>query len=95
MTITLNTAFRIAQDKTSSNLENETIVLDYSNGIYFELNQLGGYIWNLLQSYSSITFNELLNKIIEEFEISKEMCQTDLEAFLQNLIHDKLIEKAN
>ena len=53
-----------------------------SNGL-FALNELGGFIWDLLPNVE--TEEEILRAILEEYEVSEEEAAGDLAEFLNKL----------
>lgn len=78
-----------AEDKISTELDGETVILDLASGIYSGLNEVGTSIWNLLDEPQS--FASLLSALQEEYEVSDEQCRTDIIAFLIELVDNKLI----
>lgn len=77
--------------QSSSVLGNETVVLNYELGNYYELNEVGGFIWSLLNEKQEITVGEIQEKLLEEFDVEPAVCQEELVSFLENLAHEKLI----
>jgi len=92
MFITPHTCVQIAQSQSSSILGKETIVLNYEIGNYYELNEMGGFIWSLLQANKSMSVSKIKEHLLEEFEVDEALCQQELVLFLENLFHEKLIE---
>jgi len=92
MDITPNTRIKRVSGQSSSVLGQETIVLNYEVGNYYELNEIGGFIWSLLEDNASITVQEIKEKILDEFEVDEDVCQAELLTFLESLVHEKLIE---
>ncbi len=78
-----------AKDCISTTLDGETVILDASTGIYFELDIIGTFIWNKLELYVSIS--ALRDEILASFEVSEESCMADLLDFLKNLNSNNLI----
>ena len=60
-----------------------------SNGL-FVLNELGAFIWNLLPSVD--TEKEIVDKILEEYEVSREEAETDTVQFLAKLREMNIID---
>lgn len=54
------------------------------------LNEVGVFIWNKLQN--EYTREDLLNAILDEFEIDEKQAETDLNEFLQQLKEAHLIQ---
>ncbi|WP_298359481.1 PqqD family peptide modification chaperone [Runella sp.] len=92
MVITSHTRIQIAQSQSSSILGKETIVLNYEVGNYYELNEIGGFIWSLLQANKVMSVDKIKEHLLEEFEVDESLCQKELVLFLENLFHEKLIE---
>ena len=57
------------------------------------LNEVGVFIWNKLKD--ECTREELLNDILEAFEIDEEHAQSDLDEFLRQLGEAHLIQYEN
>ncbi len=71
-------------------VEDETVILGLKDGVYYGLNPSGAFIWNLIQE--SITVTEILDAIMEEYDVEKDTCEHDLMNLLQNLMDKGLIE---
>ena len=56
--------FKIVDDIVLSKINNESVILNLKDGIYFQVNELGSYIICQLNQYSSL--ESLNNKIIKE-----------------------------
>ncbi|GAB3506399.1 hypothetical protein GCM10027341_39400 [Spirosoma knui] len=93
MLITPDTRIQIVSSQSSSVLGNETIVLNYEVGNYYELNEIGGFIWSQLQANKVMSVNELKARLLDEFDVEESVCEEELMQFLDNLFHEKLIEK--
>lgn len=73
----------------STELEGETVILDMASGVYSGLDAVGTSIWNLLEQ--PITFSNLCQKIMEEYDVAEDACRTDVLSFLKDLADNKLI----
>ncbi|GAB2545374.1 PqqD family peptide modification chaperone [Spirosoma aerophilum] len=92
MSITPDTRIQLLPNQSSSVLGNETILLNYELGNYYELNEVGGFIWSLLQANKSMLVREIEAGILNEFDVEPSVCQEELRLFLDNLLREKLIE---
>ena len=92
MVITPNTRIQLLSNQSSSVLGNETILLNYEAGNYYELNEVGGFIWALLQDEKSLLVHEIQARLLDEFEVDPTVCQEELALFLDNMLREKLIE---
>ena len=82
--------FKIVDDIVLSKINNESVILNLKNGIYFQVNELGSYIISQLNQYS--TFESLNNKIIEDFDVSPNKSKKDLLAFIKDLESKNLLQ---
>ena len=62
------------------------------NGMYYNLGEVGGTIWNILES--PISVNALVDKLTSEYDVSREKCLEDTIPFLNALLRNKLIAEA-
>ena len=92
MIISPSTRIQLRKSQSSSVLGTETIVLNYDLGNYYELNEMGSFIWSLLQANEISTVMEIKERMLAEFDVEESVCQEELMSFLENLFHEKLIE---
>lgn len=77
------------EDKLSTNLEDETIILDITEGIYSQLNPVGTTIWETLEK--PLRFSDILTQIVSTYSISEEECIQDILDFLISMAENNLI----
>jgi hypothetical protein len=77
-----NTAFRTIEGTTF-------LASPYSKKIY-PLNGVGNFIWSKLEK--TITFQNLLSNICNEFDVEEGVAESDLNEFLEELKKEKLIK---
>ncbi|MBU1565216.1 MAG: PqqD family peptide modification chaperone [Proteobacteria bacterium] len=82
--------FRRSPASISTILEGETVILDIESGVYSGLNEVGTSVWNLLEN--QVTFAEIRETILAEFDVALEECSENLVSFLKELEQNKLIE---
>ena len=92
MSITPDTKIQLVDNQSSSVLGKETVLLNYELGNYYELNEVGGFIWALLQQEKTMSVREIQEKILDEFDVEPAVCYDELTAFVENLLREKLIE---
>ena len=91
MLFTPTTQIQLVPNQSSSVLGQETILLNYELGNYYELNEVGGFIWSLLQDKKSLSVQEIQASVLEEFDVEPAVCEQELTTFLDNLLREKLI----
>ena len=71
-------------------LDGEVVILNLKDDIYYGLDPIGGRIWNLIQK--PIRFVDILQTLIEEYEIEYKQCNEDVLALLEDMLSKNLIE---
>ncbi len=79
-----------AKEQISSDLGGEAVILNLKNGVYYGIDAVGVRIWNLIQE--SRTVDDILNTLLEEYEVEPDHCEGDILALLQQLADSGLIE---
>ena len=77
-------------NQISSDLGEEVVILNLKDGVYHGLDSVGARIWKLLQD--SKTVEDILNILLEEYDVELERCERDLLALLEKLGQEGLIE---
>nr|WP_251032996.1 lasso peptide biosynthesis PqqD family chaperone [Bacillus sp. ISL-7] len=72
-----------------SDMDGETVMMNIDNGKYYNLGTIGGSIWEILKTPSSIA--KLISKLTNEFDVENSECQKEVIPFLEQLLNEKLI----
>lgn len=67
----------------SADLNGEVVVLSIDNGKYYDMNEVGSRIWALLERPISVA--ALIDLLVGEFEVEREICEDELLAFIREL----------
>ena len=75
---------------------NETVIVPLVGKVaqmekVFSLNEIGSFIYNCLDT--QLTIDNIIELILNEFEIDKDTAQGDLELFLNKAVEIGIIEK--
>jgi hypothetical protein len=79
-----------AKDQSSCPLGDDTIVLDLKAGLYFSLNNVGAFVWQMIQAPKSVA--EIRAAIVATYDVEPDICERDLVALLRDLAARDLIE---
>jgi coenzyme PQQ synthesis protein D (PqqD) len=77
------TVFTRVADVTSTVLDDEAVLLNLANGVYYSLNPVGTAIWEQLTG--SHTLAEILGTVCRQFEVTEEAARQDLVALVSKL----------
>lgn len=81
--------FKISSNVVTSELNNESVILDLNTGVYFQANELGTFIISELKDYTDIT--TLQEKISLSFNVTNEAYKDELKKFIETLIEKNLL----
>ncbi len=83
-----NLKFCRSSDSISTELDNETIILDFCKGIYSSLDPVATTIWDCLAQ--PCTFQQIVERITAEYDVEEKQCCLDLLVFLKELQNNGL-----
>ena len=72
--------YKISKDIAFSELEGEICLFHPTSSEYLSLNQVGSYIWSLLQD--GISKDEIIHNLLNKFDVSEEVCKMHTDQFL-------------
>ncbi len=90
MEISLNSTVTVASDVVSCDLVEEAAILNLKDGVYYGLNPVGARIWNLIQK--PIKVSEILEVILDEYDVERDVCKNDLFELLGQLLENELVK---
>jgi hypothetical protein len=70
-------------------MDGEAIIINLANGTYYSMDNVGGFVWELLQQ--GPTVREIGIALSERYEVSPEEAQRDVERLLADLLKENLI----
>ncbi|WP_409290506.1 lasso peptide biosynthesis PqqD family chaperone [Peribacillus sp. SCS-37] len=73
-----------------SDMNGEKVMLSVKNGKYYNLGEVGGEIWMLLEK--PITANQIISALIQKFDVNEDECREQVTVFLEHLYREDLIE---
>lgn len=76
--------------QVSTEVEGESVLLNFDEGVYYGLDQVGARVWQLLQA--PVTPAEIRDSIVAEYEVEPERCGADIQELLEELRAAGLIE---
>ena len=89
----LSKTYKASSEHLYSEIGSDGVILDIKSGIYYGLNDVGNQIWHWLQAPKPVS--ELLNLLLEEYDVTKEQATVDLQSLLQEMLDTGLIETVN
>lgn len=79
----------IADRAVSRDLNGQRVLLNLDSGLYFGLDELGGRIWQLLDSRTQP--EEICAVLTREYDVDRKQCEADVVSLLHSLVEHGLI----
>ena len=79
----------VTQEQVATDLGDGLAILHLESGVYYSLNKIGARIWQLIQEPQLV--HEIVDIIVEEYDVSVEECERDVLRLLQKLASEELI----
>ena len=87
-----NIQYKLSSKLISSDVANETVILDYEGGKYFGLDGVGSFVWSLLQKEGPLSLTVIAHRVMEEYDVTESACLEDLKTLFADLRKNGLIE---
>lgn len=75
-------AIELKKTLNVTDLAGEKVMVDFEQGKYFMIKGTGNDIWDMLQENKNITPGQIIDKLLVEYEVSPEECETSVMDFL-------------
>lgn len=73
-----------------SNMGGEKVMLSVKNGKYYNLGEIGGDIWDLIEK--QIAVNQLIEILMSKYNVEQSECEGQVISFLELLLDEGLID---
>ncbi len=70
-------------------VDGEALLLNLATGTYYNMVNVAGYIWSQIETQHSI--KEMVEGLIQRYDVSVERARRDLDSFLQKLQKEHLV----
>ena len=81
------------QDVIEAEVGGEIVVLHTQNWQYFEFDQTGASIWNLLREPKEL--GALVDDLVTSYDVDRARCAEDTKAFLNDMVEQGLVVFSN
>lgn len=91
--ISLNHTIAQVEGNIISDMDGEKVMLSIQNGKYYNLGEIGGEIWDRINSPIKVT--QLVSDLVVEYEVQPSECEKQVISFLELLLVEDLIYIVN
>ena len=85
-----SSVIHVTKDAVHCDVEDEVVILGLKDGVYYGLNPVGAFIWDLIQE--SKTVAEIRDAVLDEYNVPEKVCENDLMELLAELLDNGLVE---
>ncbi len=78
-----NEVIKLKKKLNVTDLSGEKVMIDFDSGKYFMIKGSGNDIWDLIQE--EITVDEIIKRLLSEYDVTEEECVRSVEEFLSKL----------
>lgn len=72
-----------------SDMDGEKVMFSITNGKYYNLGEIGGVIWDLIENQS--TPESIVQELIKQYDVDQETCENQVMTFMDMLYGEGLI----
>ena len=91
---------RMKQRRDVTDLAGEKVMVDFEQGKYFCIKGVGNDIWDMLEKQQdadgnpdALLIDTILHKLLEEYEVTEEVCEKEVLEFLDKLKQAGILEE--
>ncbi len=88
----LDTKLLQGQDHVATSIGDETAVMSIKRGRYYAVGSVAERIWRMLEA--PVSQREITERLLEEYDIAPDQCESEVGAFLNDLIEEGLVEES-
>ena len=93
--ISVDVRFVRNQEVVARKIQGELIIVPIRRGVgdlnsLYTLNPVGAVLWDFMNE--GHTLGEMVKRVCDEFEVTASEAQQDIEAFLDSLMEEKLVQ---
>ena len=91
MVLNPDTKLRQGQDHVATSIGDETAVMSIKRGRYYAVGSVAERIWQMLEA--PVSPREIAERLLKEYDIAPDRCESEVGAFLDELIEEGLVEE--
>ncbi|MFA5353976.1 MAG: PqqD family peptide modification chaperone [Thermodesulfovibrionales bacterium] len=71
-------------------MDDEIVILNTKNGVYYSLNSVGGFIWEVLKEPKRLEV--IVENVLQEYDVEYQQCKEDVLHIVQEMIKEGIAE---
>jgi hypothetical protein len=70
-------------------IDGEAIIIRVSDGVYYSMDKIGGFLWDQIARHSSA--DQLAESLVARYEVSLDQARADVASLLAQLVEERLV----
>ena len=70
-------------------IDGEAIIINLANGVYYSMDKVGAFVWDLLQS--GHTLESVVGAVAGRYDVSREQAESNVQELVQELVEENLV----
>lgn len=87
--ITLESIVKYEVGNIVTDMDGEKVMMSIQNGKYYNLGEIGGVIWDLIEQ--PISIKTIVDNLVSKFDVEVDVCTDHVITFLTSLLKEGLI----
>jgi len=83
---------KLIKDILIQEIDNEAVIVSPNQGMITTVNETGAFLILYIQDKKETTFEDLINVLSIEYDISKELIINDVKLFIREMKNNKIVE---
>ena len=88
--LNLHHCFRPREEEVASKvIDGEAIIINLANGVYYSMDKVGAYVWDLLQA--GHTLEAVTSAVTRRYDVAREQAESNVRDLVQELVEENLV----
>jgi hypothetical protein len=88
--LNLHHCFRPREEEVAAKvIDGEAIIINLANGVYYSMDKVGAFVWDLLQS--GYTLEDVIAAVTTRYDVSREQAESNVSELVHELVQENLV----
>lgn len=88
--LNLHHCFRPREEEVASKvIDGEAIIINLANGVYYSMDKVGAFVWDLLQAGHNL--EEVIKAVTAQYDVSRSQAESNVQELVQELVQENLV----